>query len=170
MQALDKVKDDLTHMIVHDLRPPLTSLLAGLQTIQPAEEDEELLSISISGGNTLLGMINDLLDISKMEEGLLSLDRSTFALDEIVQEAFRQVSWLADDKGLDLRAEISPDIAPLHADADKLRRVMVNLLGNAVKFTPAGRLITVTTVHSSSPPPKGLSRYPLMSSRSGKRS
>jgi PAS domain S-box-containing protein len=144
MQALDKVKDDLTHMIVHDLRTPLTSLLAGLQTIQPAEEDEELLSISISGGNTLLGMINDLLDISKMEEGLLSLDRSTFALDEIVQEAFRQVSWLADDKGLDLRAEISPDIAPLHADADKLRRVMVNLLGNAVKFTPAKGLITVS--------------------------
>lgn len=144
IEALDKVKDDLTHMIVHDLRTPLTSLLAGLQTLEPSEQDREILDISIAGGNTLLGMINDLLDISKMEEGLLVLDRSEFSFAELVEEAFRQVSWLADDKALELRAEIAPEVMPLNADMEKLRRVLVNLLGNAVKFTPAKGHITVT--------------------------
>jgi len=144
IEALDKVKDDLTHMIVHDLRTPLTSLLAGLQTLEPSEQDREILDISIAGGNTLLGMINDLLDISKMEEGLLTLDRTEFSFAELVEEAFRQVSWLADDKGLDLRADIPPELMPLNADMEKLRRVLVNLLGNAVKFTPAKGHITVT--------------------------
>ena len=144
MRALDKVKNDLTHMIVHDLRTPLTSLLAGLQMLQPSEEDREILEISVSGGETLLGMINDLLDISKMEEGLMSLDRSTFSIQDLIDWAFRQVSWLAEEKGLELRAEISSKVVPLEADAEKLRRVMVNLLGNAVKFTPTNGCITVT--------------------------
>jgi PAS domain S-box-containing protein len=143
MRSLDKVKNDLTHMIVHDLRTPLTSLIAGLQTIQPAEEDREILDISLSGGQTLLGMINDLLDISKMEEGLMNLDRSVFSLQELVNGAFQQVSWLADEKDLVMQAEISPEVLALEGDVEKLQRVMVNLLGNAVKFTPAKGSITV---------------------------
>lgn len=148
MRALDKVKNDLTHMIVHDLRTPLTSLLTGLQTLQGAESlvdvEREILEISVSGGNTLLGMINDLLDISKMEDGSMTLDRSEFALSDVTTEAFRQVAWLAEEKQLALHAEIAPDVPKLCADEDKLRRVLVNLLGNAVKFTPREGLITVS--------------------------
>jgi PAS domain S-box-containing protein len=144
IEALDKVKNDLTHMIVHDLRTPLTSLMAGLQMLQPLEEDREILEISMAGGRTLLGMINDLLDISKMEEGLMSLDRSNFSLKELFDGAFQQVGWLAEEKGLDLRTEISPEVGLLSADLEKLRRVMVNLIGNAVKFTPTKGHITVT--------------------------
>jgi PAS domain S-box-containing protein len=144
IQALDKVKNDLTHMIVHDLRTPLTSLMTGLQMLQPVEEDREILEISLAGGRTLLGMINDLLDISKLEEGLMSLDRSIFSLLELFDGAFRQVEWLAEEKELELRAEISPEVPALNADIEKLRRVMVNLIGNAVKFTPAKGRITVS--------------------------
>jgi signal transduction histidine kinase len=136
IQALDKVKNDLTHMIVHDLRTPLTSLMTGLQMLQPVEEDREILEISLAGGRTLLGMINDLLDIS--------LDRSIFSLLELFDGAFRQVEWLAEEKELELRAEISPEVPALNADIEKLRRVMVNLIGNAVKFTPAKGRITVS--------------------------
>jgi PAS domain S-box-containing protein len=136
MKALDKVKNDLTHMIVHDLRTPLTSLLAGLQMLQPSEQDREILDISLSGGQTLLGMINDLLDISKMEDGSLTLNRTTFSMQELVDEAFHQVGWLAEEKGLELRADLIPPTIQLDADEEKLQRVLVNLLGNAVKFTP----------------------------------
>jgi PAS domain S-box-containing protein len=149
MRALDKVKNDLTHMIVHDLRTPLTSLMAGLQMLQPVEADLEILEISLSGGRTLLGMINDLLDISKMEEGLMSLDRSTFTIQELIDRAFEQVSWLSEEKDLVMGAEIIPADAVVSADLEKLRRVMVNLLGNAVKFTPANGQITVSA-HSDS--------------------
>ena len=143
MRLLDKVKNDLTSMIVHDLRTPLTSLMAGLQMLQPNDEDREILEISLSGGRTLLAMINDLLDISKMEEGLMILDRTIFTLQEVVDGAFQQVGWLAEEKALEMRTEISSEVLPLNADAEKLRRVMVNLIGNAVKFTPANGQITV---------------------------
>ncbi len=156
MRALDKVKNDLTHMIVHDLRTPLTSLLTGIMTLQGSESldemERELLAISVSGGNTLLGMINDLLDISKMEDGSVSLEKSAVSLPEIVAESFRQVASLVQDKELTLAAQIAPEIAErlsdapirLDADADKVRRVLVNLLGNAIKFTPRSGTITVS--------------------------
>ena len=91
----------------------------------------------------MLAMINDLLDISKMEEGLMILDRTIFTLQEVVDGAFQQVGWLAEEKALEMRTEISSEVLPLNADAEKLRRVMVNLIGNAVKFTPANGQITV---------------------------
>jgi len=147
LQSLDRVKNDLTHMIVHDLRTPLTSLLAGLQTLEPCNAldamEREILEISISGGNTLLGMINDLLDVSKMEDGSMTLDRSSTILEDLVSESLQQVGSLAQEKRLTMSAQIAPDMAPLCVDADKLRRVLVNLLGNAVKFTPDAGAITV---------------------------
>ena len=148
MRALDKVKNDLTHMIVHDLRTPLTSLLTGLLTLQSSdtmvEFEREMLAISVSGGNTLLGLINDLLDISKIEDGSMTLDRSRNALSGIVDEAFRQVAWLAQEKQLALRSDLLPDLPVVCADAEKVRRVLVNLLGNAIKFTPRDGMITVS--------------------------
>ncbi len=154
MRALDAVKNDLTHMIVHDLRTPLTSLLTGLQTLEGSESlieiEREILAISVSGGNTLLGMINDLLDISKIEDGSMTLSKSDVDLSALVGEALQQVSWLAGEKQLTLQSRIASELSPsrpgapaLHADADKLRRVLVNLLGNAVKFTPRAGVITV---------------------------
>ena len=144
MRALDKVKNDLTHMIVHDLRTPLTSLLTGLQTLQGSDclvaTEQEILDISVAGGHTLLGMINDLLDVSKMEDGSLKLDQSPVALSELVEEACRQVGWLVEEKRLILRAEIAPKAALAYADSDMLRRVLINLLGNAIKFTRAGAI------------------------------
>ncbi len=154
MRALDKVKNDLTHMIVHDLRTPLTSLLTGLWTLQGSqaldEMERELLTISVAGGNTLLGMINDLLDISKMEDGSLNLEKSDVDLSAAVAVAFGQVASLVEEKQLKLETEIAPEIAVkqpgapgLCADVDKVRRVLVNLLGNAIKFTPRSGVITV---------------------------
>lgn len=150
MQALDKVKNDLTHMIVHDLRTPLTSLLTGLQTLEGShsldEVEQELLAISLAGGNTLLGMINDLLDIGKMEDGSMSLERSPTDLSAVIAEACRQVTSLAEGKRLTIRMEISPvgtGSPTLCLDSDKVRRVLVNLLGNAIKFTPTEGDITV---------------------------
>ena len=149
-QELDKIKNDLTHMIVHDLRTPLTSLIAGLQTLEPLESDREILDISVMGGHTLLGMINDLLDVGKMEEGLLSLEVSSFDLNELADEAFRQVSWLANDKRLIMRKEITPEIGTIQGDSDKIRRVIVNLIGNAVKFTPhEGQIVLAARVDHS---------------------
>ena len=147
-QILDRVKNDLTHMIVHDLRTPLTSLLAGLQTLELSdasiETKNEILNVSIIGGQTLLGMINDLLDVSKMEDGSMVLDHTEVALSELVKQAIQQVTWLVEEKQLKLTVQVGTEIGLVHADADKLLRVLVNLIGNAIKFSPPAGDITIS--------------------------
>jgi two-component system sensor histidine kinase/response regulator len=147
LKELETLRDDLTHMIVHDLRTPLTSLLTGLQTLQFSErldaDDREMLDISLSGGQTLLGMINDLLDVSKMEDGSLVLAKQPIQVSALIAKALHQVAALAKEKKLALTRQVSPDVPTFAGDEEKLLRTLVNLLGNAIKFTSPGGTITV---------------------------
>lgn len=148
LKELETLRDDLTYMIVHDLRTPLTSILTGLSTLEYSkrldEGDRELLEISLSGGHTLLGMINDLLDVSKMEDGSLALQKTTLQAETIIDRAIQQVSALTIEKRLTLMREIPAGLPAFSGDADKLVRTLVNLLGNAIKFTPPGGVITIS--------------------------
>lgn len=142
LQAVEALRDDLTHMIVHDLRTPLTSLLSGVQMIELVgeltDDQQEILGISVDGGKILLGMINDLLDVSKMESGTLSLEYTQVAATRLLHNAQRQVQALATAQGLTLTSEVAPETPLFQADEDKLVRTLVNLLSNAIKFTPEG--------------------------------
>ncbi len=147
LKDLEQLRDDLTNMIVHDLRTPLTAVISGLQTIELAgdltSEQKELLDMSVSGGRTLLRMISDLLDISKMETGSLEMDRETLSPFALVEQAELQVRSLAKERGIDLRVEIENGIPDVLGDEDKLCRTLVNLLGNALKFTPNNGAVTI---------------------------
>ncbi len=140
LQELEHLREGLTSMIVHDLRTPLTSFLSGLQTIELLgelnDEQRECLELSVGGGETLLGMIGDLLDISKMESGALTLERQTIEPPELAARSMQQIAALAHDKNLRLTTHIAPDLPVFEGDPEKLARTLVNLLGNAVKFTP----------------------------------
>jgi len=144
---LERMRDDLTNMIVHDLRTPLTSVISGLQTLDGMggldEIQHEMLDISLSGGQTLLGMINDLLDISKMESGSLTLELTETRPSEIVEAALKQVISLASSSNMSLVTQIAPEVLNLTADGDKLLRALVNLLSNAIKFSPPGGAVAV---------------------------
>ncbi len=147
LQELEKQRDDLTHMIVHDLRTPLTSVIAGMQTLELVgdlnDEQNEMLTISLSGGETLLGMINDLLDVEKMESGTMQLEYSDLRPEGLVKGAIAQVASLAESKNLKMVQKIAPDLPPFRGDTGKLTRTLVNLIGNAIKFTPSGGTITI---------------------------
>jgi signal transduction histidine kinase len=149
LSKLEELRDSLTHMIVHDLRQPLQSLIGGLETLpvlgELNDEQREFMQLAEDGGETLLGMINDLLDIGKMESGTLELEYEHIDPTTVVEHAVRQVRHLIRDKELRLETRCEPGEA-LRADAAKLRRVLVNLLGNAVKFTPRGGRIGVTVL------------------------
>ena len=99
LKDAERMRDDLTGMIVHDLRTPLTSILSGLQTLEIlgefTDDQTEMLTISLDGAQTLLGMINDLLDISKLEDGSLKLEKTTLQPSDLVERARRQVALLA---------------------------------------------------------------------------
>jgi signal transduction histidine kinase len=135
-------------MIVHDLRQPLQSLIGGLETLpvlgELNDDQREFVELAEDGGQTLLGMINDLLDISKMESGTLELEHTSLDPAAVVEQAVRQVRHLVRDKELHLETRCEPGGPGLRADEGKLRRVLVNLLGNAIKFTPRGGRVTIS--------------------------
>jgi len=151
-KSAEGLRDDLTGMIVHDLRTPLTSLLTGLQTLSLAgelnEAQAEVLGIAVGGGEMLLAMVGDLLDISKMEAGLTKLEKRHIAAAEIIEQALTQTAPLARQNGLRVARHIAPDLPTVQADEDKLRRALVNLLGNAVKFTPRGGIVTIAAFYA----------------------
>ena len=143
---LQKLRDDLTHMIVHDMRTPLTNIITGLQTVEMAEFEEELsrefIPEAINAGMDLQDMINNLLDISKMEAGELVPERGEVDLRALTQEVFERVGHLVREGGLTLSEEVAEGLT-LRADRALLKRVLLNLLGNAIKFTPEGGSVTV---------------------------
>ena len=147
LRELERLRDDLTYMIVHDLRTPLTSLLSGLQTVPLVGDlnatQSEMLEIATDGGETLLGMINDLLDVEKMEQESVPLSLAPLSADTLITQACTQVTLLASAEDLTLRPEIAPAMPTFSGDEDKLRRTLVNLIGNAIKFTPRGGTVTV---------------------------
>jgi signal transduction histidine kinase len=148
LRELEGLRDDLTRMIVHDLRTPLTALITGIEsvgilgTLHPVQQ--ECLAMAKAGGQTLLGMINDLLDISKMESGALKLEHRELIAADLVSQALQQVTPLAKDKEISLKRSISAKLPPFQGDEEKLRRTLVNLIGNAIKFTSRGGTITVS--------------------------
>ena len=147
LQELQKLRDDLTHMIVHDLRTPLTSLLTGIKTIPLIREldpvQDECLNLATQGGEKLLSMINELLDISKMEDGSLRLEFQKVEPATLMERAVAQAAYLAEDKNLRLQIDVLAPLPAINADEDKLIRVLVNLCGNAIKFTPAHGSVTI---------------------------
>ena len=147
MRALNQVKNDLTHMIVHDLRTPLSSVITGMQMLEQISEldelQQEMVSIAITGGEQLLSMINTLLDVEKMESGEMKLNVAPLLPGDLITAAISQVASLAETNGLTLVSNIEPGLPLLHGDADKLIRILVNLLGNAIKFTQSGGTITI---------------------------
>ncbi len=147
LQELEKLRDDLKNMIVHDLRTPLSSVIAGMQTLEGIggldELQREMVAIAIHGGETLLGMINDLLEVEKLESGSMQLDATVLDAAELIASATRQVASLCESNNLTLVTQVAGDLPAFLGDENKLRRTLVNLLGNAIKFTPPGGTLTV---------------------------
>jgi signal transduction histidine kinase len=150
LQELEKLREDLTHMIVHDLRAPLTGILSSLQTVEGgllgpvAPEVAELNRLALRSSRTLLDLVNDLLDIGKLESGKMRLQRAAVAPARLIAEAVPQVEPLVRERRLRLSVEASPELTAVDVDTDLAVRVLVNLLGNAIKFTAQEGEIEVT--------------------------
>ena len=147
LQEVEKLRDDMRNMIVHDLRTPLTSVIVGVEMLEKhgklSESQRQMITIAAGGGRTLLGMINDLLDVEKMESGASLLQYEELSPAALVADAVEQVRSLADDAEVALQIEIAPGLPLFPGDSNKLTRTLVNLIANAIRFTPAG---TVTVI------------------------
>jgi len=142
LQELERQRDDMRNMIVHDLRTPLTALIVGIEMLETdgtlSGTQQEITAIAAGGGRILLGMINDLLDVEKLESGSAQLQYDEVTAASLVADAVAQVAFLAEESRTILVTEMSGDLLPFSGDEKKLSRTLVNLIGNAIKFTGAG--------------------------------
>jgi PAS domain S-box-containing protein len=133
----------------HEIRTPLTGVLGTLELLQDTTldgEQRELAAIAMRSSHTLLDLINDILDFSKIESGKLELESIEFDVREVVEDAVELLAERASTKGLAMAAVVDPKIPGLvRGDPVRLRQVLINLLGNAVKFTERGEVVIRVT-------------------------
>ncbi len=148
--ASSQAKSQFLATMSHELRTPLNAII-GFSEILATELFGPLGSARYreyahdvkDSGSHLLSLINDILDFSKVDAGHLMLDDEDVNLRQVIEESIRMVQQQAVHQGVGLRHEIDPDLPHLHADHRRIRQVLLNLLSNATKFTPAGGRVTV---------------------------
>ena len=144
-EAASHAKGEFVASISHEMRTPLNAIIGMtglLLDAEPEPEDLELVETIRSSGETLLALINDVLDFSKIESGKLELERTPFEIEACVRESLDLVTTAAQHKGVELGFDIAPrTVEWCLGDVSRVRQVLVNLLSNAVKFTEEGSVI-----------------------------
>ncbi len=150
---LNAMREDLTSTMVHDLRNPATVVLGALELLDAetlTQSQREIADVARQGGQRLLNLINAILDVNRLESGQMPLEREPVRLDIIAAEIVELEQVLARDKRQILENCVSADLPLISVDVELLRRVMQNLIGNAIKFTPAeGHIIVEAQVDSA---------------------
>ncbi|WP_105170122.1 hybrid sensor histidine kinase/response regulator [Pseudoalteromonas sp. T1lg23B] len=129
----------------HEIRTPMNGILGTLELLNSSEEltkeQTQLLKICTHSGKHLLNVINDILDLSKLEEGYVTLELNDFSLQELIEDVNNLLMSLASQKGLSLEYVIDGDVPEyIRGDQARLQQILINLLGNAIKFTEKGHV------------------------------
>ncbi len=151
-RELAQLREDYAGMLVHDLRAPLTSIMNGIAMVRRGlggpvtAQQQELLSIAYQGSQTMLEMVNTLLDIARMEQGRMHLDRQPLSPYELVDQVLERLKGSAQVQKVRLVQDLAVGLPLIEADRDTLVRVLQNLLDNAIKFSPTGGTVTLGAV------------------------
>ncbi len=145
--ALDasRAKSEFLSNMSHEIRTPMNAILGMgdlLSETSLTGEQRRYVETMTSNGNALLELINGILDLAKVESGKLRLESTAFDLEEVVERLTETLGVRAHEKGLELAARVMPDVPPrLVGDPLRLRQVLINLVGNAIKFTARGEVV-----------------------------
>jgi signal transduction histidine kinase len=147
LEVASQHKSQFLANMSHELRTPLNAILGYTELMadgiygQLPEKTMGVLKRLESNGRHLLGLINDVLDLSKIEAGQLTLDLTDYSLEDIAQTVRSTLEPLAADKKLTFKVDVSPKLPAGHGDGRRLTQVLINLVGNAIKFTDAGEVV-----------------------------
>lgn len=149
LRELAEMKEEFLALTTHDLRSPLT-VISGVISFftsgrlgELSSEQQNMVTMMERNTQSLIELVNDLLDASKLESGTLRLDLTTIDLHTLVRELSETMRPLAQEKSITLKEHLRADLPHVEADRTKLRRILVNLLSNALKFTPKGGRVTL---------------------------
>ncbi|MCK4733753.1 MAG: CHASE domain-containing protein, partial [Methanophagales archaeon] len=147
LKELDKLKSDFVSMVSHELKTPLAAMKTSAQVMGMAdaseETREEMRAIIIRNIDRQTNLVNDLLDLSRIESGRLRLNCENVALDAVIADSIETVKQAAVEKGITLDAELPVGLPSVKGDREKLIRVVINILNNAIKFTSRGGKISI---------------------------
>lgn len=151
LEKLEKLKSEFISIVSHELRTPLTSIKNSIDILlsgrcgENSQSAEKFLSMAKQNVSRLSGIINDLLDISKIEAGKMDFHFKPVNIHSVVDYVKSALSGLAKEKNIEILVNETADLPEIMADSQRLEQVLTNLLSNAIKFTPDGKKITIST-------------------------
>ena len=149
LQELDRLKADFFAYMSHELRTPLTAIKEGTGLLldgvggETTDKQRKLLGILAEESNRLINVVNSLLDLSKMEAGMMVYDFEVTHVDPLIKRAVAEITPLVEAKRITLESDVEGTLVPVRIDPERILQVLRNLLGNAVKFTPTGGLVRI---------------------------
>lgn len=152
---LTDFRSEVMRMSVHDLRGPLTAIINGIDMTlalgltESPEDNERVLRLSLASANDLMRLIDGLLDLARLESRQMPIHAQPIQAKQLVETARQALESSITSAQIQMEVALPADLPPLHVDPDLMRRVFVNLLDNAIRYTPAGQKILVTGVLSS---------------------
>ncbi|MHB1457687.1 MAG: ATP-binding protein [Armatimonadota bacterium] len=152
IREAEKLKQDLNDMIVHDMRVPLTAVIGSLEMItdmmgtDTSAQETKLMKIAVSSSQMLMDMVSDLQDISRIEDRKLKLTCDIVSPEFIIRQAINGTEHLTGKKKLKVIVDIPESLPDVSADKERLARVLINLISNAVRFTPNGGTISINAI------------------------
>jgi signal transduction histidine kinase len=156
LREIDEMKEKFYATVSHELQSPLNAMSEAIRLIEAktdgplTEKQERLIAIFHKGCERLLRLVNDVLDLSRVDAGMLPVERRWFGVDAAVKRAIDELQPQAEQRGIALRMEVGPGSERMFGDEDRIMQVVVNLVSNALRFTPPSGSVTVRLQHADS--------------------
>lgn len=155
----EQLRDTMINTLVHDLRNPLSTIRTGLQVLEMEatkldSDQQTVVEIALNNSERMLKFINAILDVNQLESGTINLRPTAYRVQDQIAELLTSLAPLAEKKALKLLNDTAADLPPIYADQTIIARVLENLIGNAIKYTPENGIIRVGAQRKTDNPTK----------------